>query len=68
LHTTKFKDPPLLNHRWYPIWIFAVLTGMRRGELYALTWDQIDLEKNLILVHRSYDSNMKMTGPTKGRY
>jgi integrase len=44
------------------------LTGMRNGELYALTWDQIDLEKNLILVDRSYDSNMKQTGPTKGRY
>ncbi len=41
---------------------------MRSGELYALTWDQVDLEKNLILVDRSYDSNMKNTGPTKGRY
>lgn len=58
----------LLNHRWYPIWSFAVLTGMRSGELYALTWDQIDLEKDLILVDRSYDSNMKQTGSTKGRY
>ena len=58
----------LLNHRWYPIWCFAILTGMRNGELYALTWDQIDLEKDLILVDRSYDSNMKSSGPTKGRY
>ena len=41
---------------------------MRSGELYALTWEQVDLEKNLILVDRSYDSNMKKTGPTKGRY
>lgn len=57
----------ILNHQWYPIWSFAILTGMRSGELYALTWDQIDLEKNLILVDRSYDSNMKR-GPTKGRY
>lgn len=58
----------LLNHQWYPIWSFAILTGMRSGELYALTWEQVDLEKNLILVDRSYDSNMKKTGPTKGRY
>ena len=57
-----------LNHRWYPIWAFAVLTGMRSGELYALTWDQIDFEKNLILVDRSYDANAKCAGPTKGRY
>lgn len=41
---------------------------MRNGELYALTWDQIDLEKDLILVDRSYDSNAKNSVPTKGRY
>jgi integrase len=41
---------------------------MRNGELYALTWDQIDLEKDLILVDRSYDSSAKNSGPTKGRY
>lgn len=57
-----------LNHHWYPIWAFAILIGMRSGELHALTWDQIDLEKNLILVDRSYDSNVKIVGPTKGRY
>src|SRR5690606_18248159 len=57
-----------LDHQWYPIWAFAILTGMRSGELHALTWEQIDLEKNLILVDRSYDSNVKAVGPTKGRY
>lgn len=41
---------------------------MRSGELHALTWDQIDLEKNVILVDRSYDSNVKKVGPTKVRY
>ena len=57
-----------IGHRWYPTWAFAILTGMRSGELHALTWDQIDLEKNLIMVDRSYDSNMRDSGPTKGRY
>lgn len=57
-----------LDHHWYPIWSFAILTGMRSGVLHALTWDQIDLDKNLIMFDRSYDSNVKMTGPTKGRY
>lgn len=57
-----------LNHQWYPIWSFAVLTGMRSGELQALTWGQIDLEKEIILVDKSYDSNLKETGSTKGRY
>ncbi len=58
----------ILGQRWYPVWAFAVLTGMRSGELHALTWDQIDLEKGVIIVDRSYDSNMKKVGPTKGRY
>ncbi len=57
-----------LDQRWYPIWCFAILTGMRSGELHALSWDQIDLEKNTIMVDRSYDSNVKKEGPTKGRY
>ncbi len=57
-----------LDNRWYPVWAFAILTGMRSGELHTLTWDQIDLEKGLILVDRSYDSNTKKIGPTKARY
>lgn len=58
----------ILENPWYSVWAFAVLTGMRSGELHALTWDQVDLEKGIIIVDRSYDSNMKMSGPTKGRY
>ncbi len=57
-----------VGHQWYPIWVFAILTGMRSGELHALSWDQIDLEKKTIMVDRSYDSNLKKAGPTKGRY
>lgn len=57
-----------VDHHWYPIWVFAILTGMRSGELHALTWDQIDLDKNTILVDRSYDANSRKIGPTKARY
>ncbi|MCF8060743.1 MAG: site-specific integrase [Bacteriovoracaceae bacterium] len=57
-----------VGHHWYPIWTFAILTGMRSGELHALSWDQIDLEKDVILVDRSYESNSRTTGSTKGRY
>ena len=57
-----------INHNWYSVWGMALLTGMRSGELHALTWEQIDLEKNIIMVDRSYDSNTKTVGPTKGRY
>lgn len=57
-----------VGSKWYSIWSFAILTGMRSGELHALTWDQLDIEKKLILVDRSYDSNSKTVGPTKARY
>lgn len=57
-----------LEHKWYPIWAFAILTGMRSGELHALSWNQVDLEKNVILVDRAYDANSRKIGSTKGRY
>lgn len=37
----------------------AVYTGMREGEFAGLRWDDIDLERRLITVQRSFD------GPTK---
>jgi integrase len=58
----------ILGQPWYPVWAFAVLTGMRSGELHALTWDQVDLEKGIIIVDRSYDLNMKISRPKKERY
>lgn len=45
-----------LNHVWYPHWFTALYTGMRNGELYALTWDKVDLENNLILVDTAWNS------------
>jgi len=45
-----------MDHEWYPIWASAVYTGMRNGELYALTWDKVDFENNLILVDSSWNS------------
>ncbi|MFT6069969.1 MAG: integrase [Bacteriovoracaceae bacterium] len=66
---TKFLGlAKALSHPWYHIWAFAILTGMRSGELYALKWEQIDFEKNLILVDRSYEANLRTIGSTKGRY
>lgn len=38
------------NHEFYAIWAMALMTGMRNGELYALKWKYVDLEKRLIHV------------------
>lgn len=35
------------------IYIFALFTGMRRGEVLALTWNDIDLENAVINVNKS---------------
>ncbi len=55
-------------HPWYSIWAFALLSGMRSGELHALTWEEVDDVSGLIHVHRSYNKRKGMVGPTKGRY
>lgn len=57
-----------VNHEWYPIWAAAAMTGMRSGELCALTWNSIDLEKNIIFIHKNYISKERKIGQTKGRY
>jgi integrase len=45
-----------LDWPWYPHYAVALLTGLRSGELYALTWDQVRLDKNQILVNQSWTS------------
>ncbi len=57
-----------MNHPWYPIWAFALLTGMRSGEMYALEWNDIDLENNLIRVSKSHNNRLKIIKSTKAGY
>ncbi len=56
------------NHPWYSIWAMALLTGMRNGELFALKWSDVDLEKGLITVQRSYNKRAKEFKSTKAGY
>jgi integrase len=37
------------------LWATAMYAGLRRGELLALRWEDIDLAKGVIRVRRSYD-------------
>ena len=45
--------------------IFALLTGMRKGEILGLQWKDIDFNKNIIIVNKqlcrikNYDKNIK---------
>lgn len=40
-------------HRWYPIFIIMLWTGMRVGEITGLRWCDIDLENNIIRVNHT---------------
>lgn len=41
---------------WYYHYAVALYTGMRNGELYALTWDKVDIDGRLILVDCSWNN------------
>lgn len=50
------REAKATNHRFYPIWIVALFSGLRSGELYSLRWSDIDFESKLIHVSRSWNS------------
>lgn len=54
----------LIQHRFYPIWVIALLTGMRSGEMYALKWSDIDFESKTLSVNKQWTSKNGF-GPTK---
>ncbi|MGZ3686889.1 MAG: tyrosine-type recombinase/integrase [Bdellovibrionota bacterium] len=56
------------GHDWRRVWTVALLTGMRSGEIYALTWKDVDWENNLINVNKSYNARMRDFKSTKAGY
>lgn len=58
----------VLDHPWFPIWAAALHTGMRSGELHALTWDDIDFEDRKITVNKSWNPRFKKVKTTKSSY
>lgn len=56
---TAERDYP----RWYPLFLTALRTGMREGELLALEWGQVDFAGGYIQVDRSLSGGKVV--PTK---
>lgn len=54
--TLLLEKAKLVGWEWYPHVALALYTGMRNGELYALTWDKVNLEARQILVDCSWSS------------
>lgn len=57
-----------MDHHWYPVWAMALLTGMRNGELYALTFQDVDFDNKLITLSRSYNTRTRSIKSTKSGY
>lgn len=52
------------DHRFFPHWTLALLTGMRSGELYSLRWNDIDLVTGKINISKAW-TRYNGEGPTK---
>lgn len=48
------------------LWALALYSGLRRGELWALRWEDVDLEAGVIHVRRSWDTHEGEIEPKSG--
>lgn len=53
------------DHKSKTAAMIAMFAGLRRGELTALTWDDIDFTANTINVNKSYDFKSRTDKPPK---
>ena len=42
-----------VDHRWHPIYVLAITTGMRMGEILGLYWEDIDFKRGTLSVKRT---------------
>lgn len=52
------------EHRFFPHWTLALLTGMRSGELYSLRWTDVDLVTGKLNISKAW-TRYNGEGPTK---
>lgn len=53
-----------VEHRFFPHWALALLTGMRSGELYSLRWTDVDVVTGKINISKAW-TRYNGEGPTK---
>lgn len=56
------------EHKYFYVWAFASVTGMRNGELMALEWSDVNLDERTISVNKSYNKRLNETKCTKAGY
>ncbi|MAZ48955.1 MAG: hypothetical protein CME65_10345 [Halobacteriovoraceae bacterium] len=61
---TLLYEANKVSHPFYNHWVMALLTGMRNGELFALTWTDVDFENKVISVTKAWTLKDGL-GPTK---
>lgn len=54
--------PILKNFKYFDIVFLALETGLRRGELLALTWDCVNFKKNTLMITKSYIKSSNFLG------
>lgn len=62
--TDPKHDPESISERWYPHAVTIAWTGMRFGETAGLEWRDIDFDRRIIFVRRSFSQGR--LGPPKG--
>jgi integrase len=48
------REARRVDHRFFPHWMFALLTGMRSGEMYCLRWTDVDLIGGKISITKAW--------------
>ncbi|MGE3759091.1 MAG: tyrosine-type recombinase/integrase [Pseudobdellovibrionaceae bacterium] len=58
------KEAKRTDHRFFPHWTLAILTGMRSGELHSLRWTDVDFVTGKISISKAW-TRYNGEGPTK---
>jgi len=64
---TLLKEARTAKHPFYDVWVFALKSGMRSGEMICLLWSDIDFHGKVIHVSKSWNSKNGLKTTKSGR-